>query len=122
MKCIFIRNNYTTIIPADGYKEMISKINHSFQQTSFNKQITLPNNRTFGMYWGIGGFLLPAFLGKVKPEKVMELQARVANEIKTTFASHYTKEVSLEEALQLESLMVYAKQATGEKFLIKPNG
>ena len=51
-----------------------------------------------------------------------ELQARVANEIKTTFASNYTQEVSLEEALTLESLMVYAKQATGEKFLINPNG
>ena len=83
--------------------------------------ITLPNNRTFGMYWGIGGFLLTPFLGKVGFEKVVELQARVANEIKTTFASKYTKEVSLEEALSLEALMVYAKQATGEKFLINPN-
>jgi hypothetical protein len=53
---------------------------------------------------------------------VVELQSRVANEIKTTFASNYTQEVSLEEALTLESLMVYAKQATGEKFLINPNG
>ena len=60
-------------------------------------------------------------LGKVGFEKVVELQARVANEIKTTFASKYTKEVSLEEALSLEALMVYAKQATGEKFLINPN-
>jgi NADPH2:quinone reductase len=51
-----------------------------------------------------------------------ELQARVANEIKTTFASTYTQEVSLAEALTLESLMIYAKQATGEKFLINPNG
>ena len=51
-----------------------------------------------------------------------ELQARVANEIKTTFASTYTQEVSLEEALTLEALMVYAKQATGTKFLINPNG
>jgi NADPH2:quinone reductase len=84
--------------------------------------ISLPNNRTFGMYWGIGGFLLTPFLGKVGFDKVVELQARVANEIKTTFASHYTQEVSLEEALTLESLMVYAKQATGEKFLINPNG
>ena len=84
--------------------------------------ITLPNNRTFGMYWGIGGFLLTPFLGKVGFEKVGELQARVANEIKTTFASTYTQEVSLEEALTLEALMVYAKQATGEKFLINPNG
>ena len=84
--------------------------------------ITLPNNRSFGMYWGIGGFLLTPFLGKVGFEKVGELQTRVANEIKTTFASNYTKEVSLEEALTLESLKVYAKQATGEKFLINPNG
>ena len=52
---------------------------------------------------------------------MVELQARVANEIKTTFASKYTKEVSLEEALSLEALMIYAKQATGEKFLINPN-
>ena len=83
--------------------------------------ITLPNNRSFGMYWGIGGFLLTPFLGKVGFEKVGELQARVANEIKTTFASKYTQEVSLEKALTLEALMVYAKQATGEKFLINPN-
>ena len=83
--------------------------------------ITLPNNRTFGMYWGIGGFLLTSFLGKVGFEKVGELQSRVANEIKTTFASNYTQEVSLEGALTLEALMVYAKQATGEKFLINPN-
>ena len=84
--------------------------------------ITLPNNRTFGMYWGIGGFLLTPFLGKVGFEKMGEMQARVANEIKTTFASRYTKEVTLKEALTLDSLMVYAKQATGEKFLINPNG
>ena len=84
--------------------------------------ISLPNNRSFGMYWGIGGFLLTPFLGKIGFKKVGELQARVANEIKTTFASNYTQEVSLEEALSLESLMVYAKQATGEKFLINPNG
>ena len=59
---------------------------------------------------------------KVGIEKVGELQARVADEIKTTFKSKYTQEVSLEEALTLESLMIYAKQATGEKFLINPNG
>ena len=84
--------------------------------------ITLPNNRSFGMYWGIGGFLLTPFLGKVGFEKMGEMQARVANEIKTTFASSYTQEVTLEEALTIDSLMVYAKQATGEKFLINPNG
>ena len=73
------------------------------------------------MYWGIGGFLLTPFLGKVGFKKVSELQARVASEIKTTFASHYTQEVSLENTLTVESLRVYAKQATGEKYLINPS-
>jgi len=56
------------------------------------------------------------------PEKSMRaMAARVAAEIKTTFASHYTREVSLAEALTLEAIAVYGKQATGEKFLLNPN-
>ena len=42
-------------------------------------------------------------------------------EIKTTFASTYAKEVSLAEALRIEEIMVYSKQATGAKYLINPN-
>jgi hypothetical protein len=51
---------------------------------------------------------------------MLELRARVAREIKTTFASHYTSEISLAQTLSLEALAVYGKQATGEKFLIRP--
>jgi NADPH-dependent curcumin reductase CurA len=79
-------------------------------------------DRSFGMAWGIGGWLLTPFLQKVGPEKGQKLRERVASEIKTTFASHYTKVASLAEALQLESLATYGKQATGEKYLINPNG
>ena len=78
-------------------------------------------NRAFGMAWGIGGWLLTSFLQKVGPEAAQKLRERVAREIKTTFASTYTKEVSLAEALQLEEIAVYGKQATGEKYLINPN-
>ncbi len=78
-------------------------------------------NRTFGMAWGIGGWLLTPFLQKIGPEAGAKLRQRVAAEIKTTFASHYTKEVSLAEALQLDAIAVYGKQATGEKYLINPN-
>jgi NADPH2:quinone reductase len=53
-------------------------------------------------------------------EKSIQMRAKVAAEIKTTFASHYTKEVSLAEALSPEAISVYGKQATGEKYLIKP--
>ena len=78
-------------------------------------------NRAFGMAWGIGGWLLTSFLQKVRPEAAQKLRERVTREIKTTFASTYTKEVSLAEALQLEEIAVYGKQATGEKYLINPN-
>ena len=76
--------------------------------------------RNFGFSWGLGGWLLTPFLQKAGLEKVLELRKRVAAEIKTTFASHYTREISLAEALSLEAMAVYGKQATGEKFLIKP--
>ena len=76
--------------------------------------------RNFGFSWSIGGWLLFPFLQKVGVEKMLELRGRVAREIKTTFASHYTREISLAETLSLEALAVYGKQATGEKYLIRP--
>jgi NADPH2:quinone reductase len=76
--------------------------------------------RNFGFSWSIGGWLLSPFLQKAGLPKMMELRGRVAKEIKTTFASHYTSKVSLAETLSLEAVAVYGKQATGEKFLIKP--
>jgi NADPH:quinone reductase len=78
-------------------------------------------NRTFGMAWSIGGWLLTAFLRKIGPEAAQQLRERVAAEITTTFASHYTRTVSLAEALQLDAIAVYSKQATGEKYLMNPN-
>ena len=73
------------------------------------------------MAWGIGGWLLTPFLQKVGFAAGQELRKRVALGITTTFASHYTKEVSLAGALSLESIAGYGRQATGEKFLINPN-
>ncbi len=78
-------------------------------------------NRNFGMAWGIGGWLLTPFLEKIGAEAATKLRERVAAEIKTTFASSYSREVSLAEALQLKEIAVYGKQATGEKYLINPN-
>ncbi len=72
-----------------------------------------------GMAWGIGGWLLPHFLAKLGKETA-PLYARVASEIKTTFASHYTGEISLVEVLDLETLEACQRKATGEKYLINP--
>jgi NADPH:quinone reductase-like Zn-dependent oxidoreductase len=78
-------------------------------------------NRTFGMAWGIGGWLVFPFLQKIGLADSARLRARVVAELKTTFVSHYTQVVSLQEALQLSNIAVYGKRATGEKFLINPN-
>ena len=78
-------------------------------------------SRTFGMAWGIGGWLLTPFLQKIGLEAAQKLRERVAAEIKTTFASTYTKEISLTEALNLDEIAVYGKLSTGQKYLINPN-
>src|SRR5262245_49206985 len=77
--------------------------------------------RNYGMAWGVGGWLLTPFLQKLgRPEQV-RLRERVVKSLKTTFASHYSKTVSLTEALDLANIAVYGKRATGEKYLINPN-
>jgi NADPH:quinone reductase len=77
--------------------------------------------RNFGMAWGIGGWLLFPFLMKIGAADGARLRQRVVDELKTTFASHYTKVVSLQEALQPDNIAAYGRRATGEKYLINPN-
>jgi hypothetical protein len=77
--------------------------------------------RAYGMAWGIGGWLLTPFLQKIGREEGGKLRARVAAELTTTFASHYTTEVSLADALRLDHIAAYSKRATGTKYLINPS-
>ena len=77
--------------------------------------------RGYGMAWGIGGWLLFQFLAKVGPEVEARLKARVASEIRTTFASYYARTISLLEALDPDVIAAYSRRATGEKFLINPS-
>jgi NADPH:quinone reductase len=78
-------------------------------------------SRSFGMAWGVGGWLLTPFLQSIGPEAVHALRARVGAGLTTTFASSYAGQVSLADALRLDVLRRYAMQATGGKFLIRPN-
>ena len=78
-------------------------------------------SRSFGMAWGVGGWLLTPFLQSIGPEAVQALRARVAAGLKTTFASTHAGQVSLTGALRLDVLRRYATQATGGKFLIRPS-
>ena len=77
-------------------------------------------HRNFGMAWGVGGWLLTPFLQNAGAEAIGRLRARVAAELTTTFASTYTREVSLAGMLMPDAFHAYVKRATGEKFLVTP--
>jgi len=78
-------------------------------------------DRTFGFTWSVSGWLLFSFLQKVDPEVMARMRQRVMDELKTTFVSHYTKTISLHDALKPEILADCERKATGEKYLINPS-
>jgi len=77
-------------------------------------------NRSYGMAWGVGGFLLPNHLAKIGQAEVGKLFARVMGGLRTTFASHYAQDVDLRGVLQAEAIARYSQQSTGDKFLVTP--
>ncbi len=77
-------------------------------------------NRSYGMAWSIGGYLLPNFIARVGMDRARELQERVAAELTTTFKSHYAHEISLSDMLDLATAQAYQAKATGEKYLVNP--
>ena len=81
---------------------------------------TTLNRMAFGFSWSVSGWLLTPFLAKAGREVTTRLRQRVFDELKTTFASHYTRTISLSEALDPETLRAYERKATGEKYLIDP--
>ena len=77
-------------------------------------------NRSFGLSWGVGGWLLMPFMIRAGDEIVSTMKRRVATELTTNFASGYVKKISLEEVLSLETIALTSKRATGGKVLITP--
>ena len=76
--------------------------------------------RAYGSAWSVGGWLLFPFLAKIGPEHAQRLRDRVAAELKTTFASRYTKRVSLAGMLQPDAIAEYSRRATDSKYLVCP--
>ncbi|MFZ9407199.1 MAG: zinc-binding dehydrogenase [Burkholderiaceae bacterium] len=77
--------------------------------------------RNVGMYWSVGGWLLTPFLQKIGNQAAQALRERVAREIRTTFASNYSRELSLSQVLQADEIRGYARKGTGAKVLINPS-
>ena len=82
---------------------------------------TTLNRMAFGFQWSVSGWLLTPFLAKAGREVAARLRQRVVGELTTTFASHYTRTISLSEVLQPDILRAYERKATGEKYLIDPS-
>lgn len=81
---------------------------------------TIFSARSFGLTWSLSGFLLTPFLQKAGMETNLRLRKRVVDELTTTFKSHYSHEISLVEALDLDVIAGYNAKRTGEKYLIRP--
>ncbi|GAA4622603.1 zinc-binding dehydrogenase [Actinoallomurus vinaceus] len=105
-------------VPPNGpYGSPVHKQVYVYGRLDRSETTTPP---TVGMAWGIGGWLLPYHLTRIGPEETRKLRERVAREITTTFASAYTSEISLAEALQPDVIRRYRRMATGEKYLVRP--
>jgi NADPH:quinone reductase-like Zn-dependent oxidoreductase len=76
--------------------------------------------RGFGFTWSVGGWLLFNFLQQAGPETAARLRRRVAAEIRTTFASHYSRTVSLRDLLRPDVMAAAQRKGTGEKILVDP--
>ena len=77
--------------------------------------------RDYGMAWGVGGWLVTTFMQEIGPAALGRLKQRVVGELRTTFASQYSREISLAEVLHLDVIAAYRKRETGQKYLVNPN-
>lgn len=77
--------------------------------------------RSYGMAWGVGGWLLTPYLMAAGYEEAGRMRKYVVDNLHGIFASHYTATISLSDALKPEHIARYNKRATGEKFLINPS-
>ena len=82
---------------------------------------TILNRPAIGYYWAASGWIVFGYLRSIGKEGVDRLTDRMVSELRTTFASHYTRVIGLAEALQPDVLRAYERKATGEKFLIDPS-
>lgn len=103
--------------PAGGYGSPVHKQVYVYGRLDLSPTTIAPNA---GFAWAVGGFLLTPFLMKIGAEAAQKLRQRVTDEILTTFASGYTQEISLAEAIRPDTIRAWQRKATGEKYLINP--
>ena len=77
--------------------------------------------RGYGWVWSVSGWLLTPFMNRAGSERVARMRDRVVKEIDSTFASHYSSRISLQEALTVDAVLEYGARKTGQKTLLEMN-
>jgi NADPH:quinone reductase-like Zn-dependent oxidoreductase len=108
------------LVRADAYSRYGSPIHKQVYLYGTLDPAPTEIHRSFGMAWGIGGWLMTWFMDRIGPQQTARLRERVAAELTTIFASHTTAEISLAQALAVDTIRAYTKRATGEKYAINP--
>ena len=97
---------------SDQYKKM-----YMYGRLDLSPTILTPS---YGLQWGVSGWLLTPFLQKAGMETVVKMRTRVQQNLTTTFASSYKAKVNLEEMLTKNAITDYRQMKTGEKYLVTP--
>jgi NADPH2:quinone reductase len=111
----------TLLARADGYSRYGSPTHKQVYLYGTLDPAPTEIHRSFGMAWGIGGWLMTWFMDKLGTQQAARLRERVAAELTTIFASHITGEISLAQALAVDTIRAYTRRATGEKYAINPS-
>jgi hypothetical protein len=82
---------------------------------------TVLHNARYGMLWELRNWAMTQTLAQAGPERAAQMLQRVLAGLTTTFASHYTREISLAQALDPAIMLAYSRMTTGEKYLINPS-
>ncbi len=77
--------------------------------------------RGYGWVWSVSGWLLTPFMNRAGADRVARMRDRVVKEIDSTFMSHYSSRISLQQAMTVDAVLEYGARKTGQKTLLEMN-
>jgi NADPH:quinone reductase-like Zn-dependent oxidoreductase len=95
--------------------------------TNVNKQVyiygaldTGPTilTRSFGLTWGVSGFLLTPYLMQAGAEETARMRQYCIDHRNDIFASRYTADITLDDFVKPEMVQAMQAKATGQKYLV----
>ncbi len=103
---------------ASIYGTPVHKQVYVYGRLDMSPQVLTPS---YGMYWGVGGWLLTPHLQRAGMERTIEMRRYTIAERNGIFASHYSQTISLDDMIDPDVARGYERKATGEKYLIDPS-